>query len=165
MFSIKEIIKHIQDIKTVSEKKQFSFAEGKQIGDALGIRWGKFEVEQFTMGLNVELEHGRKDPATDVTHDEPMVTGKIAWAHLNKIPDYYTRLAVMEQEAERVKSTLQRGYLREMPSTKKNTLLIVLSAAIYAVMFTLKVRHVSKLFISTKVGLRHGSPPALKTKS
>lgn len=55
------------------------------------------------MGLNVELEHGRRDPVTDVTHDEPLVTGKIALAHLNEISDYYTRLAVMENEAERVK--------------------------------------------------------------
>ena len=75
----------------------------------MGIRWDKFDVEQFTMGLNVELEHGRKDSATDVTHDEPVVTGKIALAHLNEIPDYYTRLAVMENDAERTKSTPQRS--------------------------------------------------------
>jgi hypothetical protein len=108
MLSTKDITEHVQDTKTVSEKKQFSFTEAKQIGDALGIRWDKFDVEQFRMGLDVELEHGRKDPATDVTHDEPTVTGKIALAHLNEIPDYYTRLAVMENEAERVNSTQRR---------------------------------------------------------
>jgi hypothetical protein len=111
MLSTREIIEHVQDTKTMSEKKQFSFNEAKQIGDTLGIRWDKFDVEQFAMGLNVELEHGRRDPATDVTHDEPMVTGKIALAHLDEIPDYYTQLAVMEQEAERVKSTQRRGGL------------------------------------------------------
>jgi len=84
--------------------KQFNVIEAKQIGEALGIHWEKFNVEQFTMGLNVELEHGRRDPATDVTHDDPIVTGKIALAHLNEISDYYTRLAVMENEAERVKA-------------------------------------------------------------
>jgi hypothetical protein len=135
MLSTKEIMKYVQDTKTVSEKKRFSFTEAKQIGDSLGIRWDKFDVEQFTMGLNVELEHGRRDPATDVTHDEPIVTGKIALAHLNEIPDYYTRLAVMENEADQTKSTQRRGYLREMHSTEKNTPLIVLSAVIYAVMF------------------------------
>jgi hypothetical protein len=103
MFSRKEIKNNVQDTRTVSEKRQFGFAEARQVGDALGIRWGKFDVEQFRMGLNVELEHGRRDPVTDVTHDDPMVTGKIAWAHLNEFPDYYTRLAVMEQEADRVK--------------------------------------------------------------
>ncbi len=84
--------------------KQFNVIEAKQIGNDLGIHWEKFNVEQFTMGLNVELEHGRRDAATDVTHDDPIVTGKIALAHLNEISDYYTRLAVMENEAERVKA-------------------------------------------------------------
>jgi len=53
------------------------------------------------MGLEVELEHGRRDPKTDVTHDDPITTGRIALAHLNELPDYYTRLAKMEAEAER----------------------------------------------------------------
>jgi hypothetical protein len=111
MRSPEEIMEYVQNTKTWSEKKQFNFNEAKQIGDALGIRWSKFDVEQFRMGLNIELEHGRRDPSTDVTHDEPIVTGKIALAHLNEIPDYYTRLTVMEQEAERVKSTPRRGGL------------------------------------------------------
>lgn len=111
MVATKKITQYIQDTQTMSEKKRFGFAEAKQIGDALGIRWDKFDVEQFAMGLNVELEHGRKDPETDVTHDEPIVTGKIALAHLNEIPDYYTRLAVMENEAEGVTSGPPRGGL------------------------------------------------------
>jgi Protein of unknown function (DUF5661) len=111
MLSTKEIKEYIQESKLVKEKKQFDVAEAKEIGDFLGIRWGKFDVEQFAMGLNVELEHGRRDPATDVTHDAPVVTAKIALAHLNEIPDYYTRLAVMENEAKRVTQTLQRGGL------------------------------------------------------
>jgi len=106
-----EIKEHGQDTTAVSVKRQFSSAEAKQIGDALGIHWDKFDVEQFTMGVNVELEHGRRDPATDVTHDEPMVTGKIALAHLNEIPDYYTRLAAMENDAERVKNMTRRKSL------------------------------------------------------
>lgn len=105
MLSAKEIMQYVQDTKTVNEKNQFSFIEAKEIGDALGIHWDRFAVEQFRMGLNTELEHGRRDPVTDVTHDEPMLTGKIALAHLREIPDYYTRLAVMESEAERARST------------------------------------------------------------
>ena len=80
--------------------KHFTTEEAKRIGEALGIDWSEFDVEQFRMGLDVELEHGTTDPATDVTHDDPMLTGKIALAHLNEFPDYYTRLARMEQEAE-----------------------------------------------------------------
>jgi len=52
------------------------------------------------MGLEVELEHGARDPETNVTHDDPLLTGKIALAHLNEFPDYYTRLAKMEKEAD-----------------------------------------------------------------
>ncbi len=83
----------------MSAMKQFTAAQALEIGNALGIDWSKFDVEQFRMGLNVELEHGRQDPATDVTGDDPMTTGKIALAHLNEFPDYYTRLARMEREA------------------------------------------------------------------
>ena len=111
MLSAKEITEYVQGTKTMNERKQFSFTEAQQIGVALGIPWDKFGVEQFRMGLNIELEHGRRDPATDVTHDEPMVTGKIAWVHLNEISDYHTQFAAMELEAERVKSTPRRGGL------------------------------------------------------
>jgi hypothetical protein len=93
---------HVQTMDAGSARRRFGFTEAKEIGDALGIRWDKFCVEQFRMGMNVELEHGRRDPATDVTNDEPMMTGKIALAHLKEIPDYYSRLAVMENGAERV---------------------------------------------------------------
>jgi hypothetical protein len=83
----------------MTKSKHFTAEEAKRIGEALGIDWSEFDVEQFRMGLDVELEHGTIDPATDVTHDDPMLTGKIALAHLNEFSDYYTRLARMEQEA------------------------------------------------------------------
>jgi hypothetical protein len=81
-------------------KKRFTGREAKQIGEKLGIDWSKYDVEQFRMGLDVELEHGKIDPHTNVTDDDPIMTGKIALAHLNEIPDYYTRLDKMEKEAE-----------------------------------------------------------------
>ena len=111
MLSAKEITEYIHGPATMREKKQFGSTEAKQIGDALGIHWDRFDVEQFAMGLNVELEHGRQNPETDVTHDEPMFTGKIALAHLNEIPDYYTRLALMENEEERMRATPKTGGL------------------------------------------------------
>ena len=82
--------------------ERFTIDDAANIGKAIGIDWGnsKFDVEQFLMGLHVELEHGRQDPATNVTDDDPMMTGKIALAHLNEYADYYTRLAKMEAEAE-----------------------------------------------------------------
>ncbi len=81
----------------------FSLERARTIGEEIGIDWGRsrFDSEQFRMGLEVELEHGRHDPATNVTDDDEIVTGKIARAHLNEFPDYYSRLASMEAEAER----------------------------------------------------------------
>jgi Protein of unknown function (DUF5661) len=82
--------------------RQFTEEEARAIGEHIGIDWaaGDVDLEQFRMGLAVELEHGSHDPATDVTHDDELTTGKIALAHLKEIRDYYTRLAAMEGEAE-----------------------------------------------------------------
>jgi hypothetical protein len=84
----------------MTSKKHFTEEEAKAIGEQLGIDWTEFDVEQFRMGMDVELEHGLVDPATNVTDDDPMMTGKIALAHLNEFGDYYTRLEIMEREAE-----------------------------------------------------------------
>ena len=80
--------------------KHFTPEEAKKIGNSLGVDWSKFDVEQFRMGLDVELEHGISDLQTNVTNDNEMITGKIALAHLNEFPDYYTRLEKMEREAK-----------------------------------------------------------------
>jgi hypothetical protein len=82
--------------------KQFSADEAMRIGTALSIDWNHVDLEQFRMGLFVELEHGTQDPDTNVTDDDNCLTGKIALAHLNEFPDYYTRLATMEAEAKKV---------------------------------------------------------------
>jgi hypothetical protein len=84
----------------MSEAKHFTPDEAKRVGDMLGIDWSKWDVEQFRMGMDVELEHGNVDPHTNVTDNDPILTGKIALAHLNEFPDYYTRLEKMEHEAE-----------------------------------------------------------------
>jgi len=81
--------------------KQFSSDEASRIGDFLHIDWNHVDLEQFRMGLFVELEHGTKDPETNVTNDDMSLTGKIALAHLKEFPDYYTRLATLEAEADK----------------------------------------------------------------
>ena len=80
---------------------RFTVDEARRIGEEIGIEWASspFDVEQCRMGMDVELEHGLQDLLTNVTGDEPTVTGKIALAHLKEFPDYYTRLAMMEAEA------------------------------------------------------------------
>lgn len=84
----------------MTSRKHFTAEEAKRIGESLSIDWSKFDVEQYRKGLDVELEHGLVDPHTNVTNDDPIMTGKIALAHLNEFPDYYTRLEKMEREAE-----------------------------------------------------------------
>jgi DNA-directed RNA polymerase alpha subunit len=84
------------------EDARFTIEEARAAGERIGIDWATspFDVEQFRMGMDVELEHGSRDPETNVTDDDVAVTAKIARAHLNEFPDYYSRLAVMEAKAE-----------------------------------------------------------------
>jgi Protein of unknown function (DUF5661) len=84
----------------MNKKRQFSTEEARSIGTQLEIDWLQIDLEQFRRGLEVELEHGAIDPETNVTGDDRVLTGKIAWAHLKEIRDYYTRLDQMEAEAE-----------------------------------------------------------------
>ena len=81
-------------------RKEVTRDEAKAMGDHLGITWKEFDVEQFRRGMVVELEHGLRDPVTNVTDDDLFTTAKIALAHLNEFPDYYDRLEAMEEEAE-----------------------------------------------------------------
>jgi hypothetical protein len=73
-------------------------ASAEEIG--LDLSTADFDAEELRRGMDVELEHGRRDPQTDVTDDDPLVTAKIAWAHLKELPDYYDRLQRMEADAE-----------------------------------------------------------------
>jgi uncharacterized protein DUF5661 len=87
----------------MSGEHRFTADQARSIGEEIGIDWetAAFDVEQFQAGLDVELEHGSHDSRTNVTNDDPVTTGRIAWAHLNEFPDYYTRLERMEEEAHR----------------------------------------------------------------
>jgi Protein of unknown function (DUF5661) len=84
----------------MSEARRTTIDEARRVGDAIGIDWNRFDLEQFRAGMDVEYEHGSHDPQTDVTSDDPIVTGKIALAHMKEFPDYYERLERMEEEAK-----------------------------------------------------------------
>ena len=90
----------IQERNKISVQTHFTTEQARAIGDRLRVDWSRFAVEQYRMGLDVELEHGLRDPSTDVTGNDPLLTGKIALAHLNEFPDYYTRLEKMERQAK-----------------------------------------------------------------
>jgi hypothetical protein len=93
----------------MTARKSFTAEEARSVGEQIGINWSAapFDVEQFRMGMDVELEHGLHDLSTNVTGDDELVTGKIALAHLNEFPDYYTRLDRMEEEAKREHGSLE----------------------------------------------------------
>ena len=80
-------------------KNEFGTDDARKIGEQIGVDFTKFDLEEFRKGLAIELAHGSHDPETNVTNSDPLLTGKIAWAHLKEIPDYYTRLEKMESEA------------------------------------------------------------------
>lgn len=84
----------------MANKRRIGEEEAKQVGTTLRLDWTKVDLEQFRRGLEVELEHGARDPETNVTNDDLTLTGKIAWAHLKEFPDYYTRLDKLEAEAD-----------------------------------------------------------------
>ena len=86
----------------MSSHPRFTPGQARAAGERIGVDWdaSPFGLEQFRMGMDVELEHGTRDPATNVTGDDVIMTAKIARAHLNEFPDYYTRLAKMEAEAQ-----------------------------------------------------------------
>jgi hypothetical protein len=84
----------------MQSKKSFTVKEAKAIGEILKIKWDAFDIEQFRKGMDVELEHGSRDPLTNVTSDDALMTGKIALAHLKEFPDYYDRLERLEKEAD-----------------------------------------------------------------
>ena len=93
----------------MNKKRKFSTEEARSIGAQLKIDWSQIDLEQFRRGLEVELEHGVIDPETNVTGDDIVLTGKIAWAHLKEIRDYYTRLDQLEAEAkEQLKMSVER---------------------------------------------------------
>lgn len=77
--------------------RKYSKRQARAIGNSIGVDWNKYDLEQFRMGLAVELEHGTHDPQTNVTGSDPILTGKIALAHLKEMPDYYTRLKKVEE--------------------------------------------------------------------
>ena len=87
---------------TNTAKRSFTSAEARAVGTLLEIDYKAlgFDLEQFRMGLDVELEHGLRNPETNVSENDPVITGKIALAHLKEFPDYYSRLDKLETEAD-----------------------------------------------------------------
>lgn len=104
MITSKQITKKLNEC--LSESLKITPEVAKSVGDSIGIDWDKTDFNQFHQGINIELEHGDASAQTDIipepdSTDTSLTTvGKIALAHLDEIPDYYTRLKDMEAGAE-----------------------------------------------------------------
>lgn len=68
----------------------------------------KVPLEDFRVGLEVELEHGTRFPDANVTNNHPILTGKIVLAHLKESMDYYKRLEVAEIEGDLLKAVAEK---------------------------------------------------------
>jgi hypothetical protein len=88
--------------ETTAPREGFTEAQARSVAATIGLdlEESEFGVEAFRQGMEVELEHGSRDPETNVTNDDPATTGRIAWAHLKELPDYYERLEAMEAEGD-----------------------------------------------------------------
>ena len=67
----------------------YNIEDAYKAAEVLNINFDKFTPEEFLTGINIELEHGKINPLTNVTDDNLIYTAKIALAHLNEFPNYY----------------------------------------------------------------------------
>lgn len=79
-------LNEVQDLEAIAQKGKLDISS--------------YRKNQIRKGMKVELEHGKRDPKTDVTHDNLVKTLKIVLAHLNELPDYYDRLEKVEKDAD-----------------------------------------------------------------
>ena len=101
----------------MAEQKRTTSEEARRVGEQIGVNWDRFELEQFRKGMDVEYEHGSHDPQTDVTGDDPILTGKIVLAHMKEFPDYYERLDYYERQ-ERMEKEAEREWAERRRSGK-----------------------------------------------
>ena len=82
----------------------FTLEDAVYFINEMDITLDKFSIKDLLNGINIELEHGKINPLTNVTNDDLIMTGKIALAHLIEYPNYYNEeygLPAMERELER----------------------------------------------------------------
>lgn len=78
--------------------------EAKKVLAAVNTEKMSIDVEEFRIGLDVELEHGTRFKDANVTNNHPLVTGMIVLAHMKESLDYYKLLDVAEFEGDLAKA-------------------------------------------------------------
>jgi CBS domain-containing protein len=112
------------DAPMIATTASFTPEQVVALAAQLGVS-SEVDLEQLRIGMGVELEHGSRDPLTNVTDDDPLLTAKIALAHLRELPDYYTRLAVLEAAAEGRQLRVRDVMTRQPITVPDNTPLTV----------------------------------------
>lgn len=84
----------------------FDIKDALLASSILNITFDKFTLQEFLDGINIEAEHGKINPNTNVTNDDLIMTSKIALAHLNELPNYYNRDYGLKVFEEFLKSKL-----------------------------------------------------------
>lgn len=79
----------------------------------------QYNIDEFKKGMDVEMEHGKVDPETNVTNNDPIMTGKIALAHIKESPRYYEKLEKMEQGDRGKKESFKQPEHKEKWSNSK----------------------------------------------
>ena len=69
----------------------FTESDARNVANILKIEFINFTIQDLLNGMNEELEHGTNYTDTNITNDSPVLTAKIALAHLNVYPNYYNK--------------------------------------------------------------------------
>ncbi len=94
---------NLRDWSALTEAKVLP-EEARIILDEVNVQGMNIDLEEFRVGLEVELEHGIRFADANVTNNHPVLTGKIVLAHLKEMLDYYERLEVAELEGDLLKA-------------------------------------------------------------
>jgi len=133
------------------EKTSFSLNESTLIGDKLNLNWLSISKEDWNLGMNIELEHGLRNPITNISNNNPLILGKIALAHVIEIPDYYRRLHEMEETGQKKwKNIDTKKYVLLRPSSirKPNRILCIMMIIIIIFLLIL-LTQISIQFVCT----------------
>lgn len=104
---------------TLLEKAQVTLQEAETILMELETFDMNIILEDFQLGLEVELEHGIRFPEANVTNNHPILTGKIVLAHFKESLDYYQRLEVAEIEGDILKAVVKKDSKKVLELYKK----------------------------------------------
>lgn len=121
--SVQEVKRICKELKirdwTKLKKPQVTIKEARIILPHVNTKKMKIPLEDFRIGLEVELEHGLMFNQHNVTNNHPLLTGKIVMAHFMELLDYYKRLDVAEIEGDLLKAIAAKDMKKAQKYYKK----------------------------------------------